>query len=270
MKSKTNSIGALKTTKTISIMKKFMFFTLSSLFVCTFNSCEKILEKSQKEEDKDVISKISDPVFKVYINEQMWKLDLNYDGKLSPDEAEGLTVIDIQYYQIASLAGIEYFPNLTHLYCNNNKLTSIDMSKNTALIWLDCNNNRLTSLNVSKNTALKYLRCDDNQLTSLDISKNTDLTDLWCSGNQLASLDISRNTALDVLHCDDNQLTSLDISKNRDLIGLSSWSDNPGDGVSRFPVKAWFDNNSVPYNTVWKYDWTWNGKTITPYYYTND
>ncbi|MBQ7009237.1 MAG: leucine-rich repeat domain-containing protein, partial [Ruminococcus sp.] len=43
--------------------------------------------------------------------------------------------------------------------------------------------NQLTSLDVSKNTALTYLDCDDNQLTSLDVSKNTALEELYCYNN---------------------------------------------------------------------------------------
>ena len=38
-------------------------------------------------------------------------------------------------------------------------LTSLDVSKNTALTYLDCSHNDLTSLDVSKNTALTYLDC---------------------------------------------------------------------------------------------------------------
>ncbi len=57
------------------------------------------------------------------------------------------------------------------------------MSNNTALIKLDCDNNQLTSLDVSNNTALTKLYCSDNQLTSLDVSNNTALTYLDCQNN---------------------------------------------------------------------------------------
>ncbi len=78
------------------------------------------------------------------------------------------------------------------------------MSKNTALTYLDCDENQLTSLDVSGNTALTDLDCDDNQLTSLDVSKNTALTYLDCDDNQLTSLDVSKNTALEELYCYNN------------------------------------------------------------------
>ena len=152
---------------------------------------------------------------------------------------------------------------LTMLVCDSNQLTSLDVSANTALTVLDCSSNSLTSLDVSANTALTELWCGYNQLTSLDVSANTALTTLWCYYNQLESLDVSANTALMVLECDDNQLTSLDVSANTALTFLEC-EDNPGDGVSTFPVTAWFDNDTKPDNLeIYQEQWTYGGKTIT-------
>ena len=152
---------------------------------------------------------------------------------------------------------------LTVLDCSSNSLTSLDVSANTALTELWCGYNQLTSLDVSANTALTELWCGYNQLTSLDVSANTALTTLWCYYNQLESLDVSANTALMVLECDDNQLTSLDVSANTALTFLEC-EDNPGDGVSTFPVTAWFDNDTKPDNLeIYQEQWTYGGKTIT-------
>lgn len=116
----------------------------------------------------------------------------------------------------SSFDGIAYFA-ITSLSCNHNKLTSLDLSKNTTLTQLNCEANQLASLDVSKNIALTELNCNINQLTSLDLSKNTALAHLYCGGNQLSSLDLSKNTALTELLCIDNQFTSLDVSKNTNL-----------------------------------------------------
>ena len=116
----------------------------------------------------------------------------------------------------SSFDGIAYFA-ITSLSCNHNKLTSLDLSKNTTLTQLNCEVNQLASLDVSKNIALTELNCNINQLTSLDLSKNTALAHLYCGGNQLSSLDLSKNTALTELLCIDNQFTSLDVSKNTNL-----------------------------------------------------
>ena len=61
---------------------------------------------------------------------------------------------------------------------------------------MNCDENQLTSLDLSKNTFLDRFWCKENQLTSLDVSKNTDLAYLDCSKNQLTSLDLSNNPKL--------------------------------------------------------------------------
>ena len=124
------------------------------------------------------------------------------------------------YEQLTSL-DVSKCTALTYLDCGNNELTSLDITKNTALTYLDCRNNELTSLDVTKNTALTYLNCSSHQLTSLDVTKNTALTYLDCRDNQLTSLDITKNTALTSLDCAENQLTSLDVTKNTALTYLS-------------------------------------------------
>jgi Leucine-rich repeat (LRR) protein len=99
--------------------------------------------------------------------------------------------------------------NIIRLECSGlrNQLSSLDVSKNAELTYLDCHFNQLTSLDVSKNTALTYLACYFNQLKSLDVSKNTALTNLNCGSNKLTDLDVSSNTALTTLNCAGNRLT---------------------------------------------------------------
>ena len=165
----------------------------------------------------DVCAKIVDPAFKSFC---ITNFDTNKDGVVSKIEAQSVTTIDVSYEDIQSLKGIELFPNITTLYCIENSLTSLDVSKNTELKELYCSKNRLTSLDISNNTALEDLSCDSNQLTSLDVSKNAAITRLNCSGNNLTSLDLSKNSALKWLNCGGNPLNSLDVSKNRYLSTL--------------------------------------------------
>ena len=78
--------------------------------------------------------------------------------------------------------------DLTYLTCQNNNLTSLDVSGLTALTSLICYTNNLTSLDASGLTALTSLNCQYNNLTSLDVSGLTALTDLQCYSNNLTSL----------------------------------------------------------------------------------
>ena len=110
--------------------------------------------------------------------------------------------------------------DVTFLDCIGNQLTTLDVSKNTALEKLFCSKNQLTTLDVSKKTVLKSLGCSENQLTALDVSKNTALKFLYCNNNQLTALDVSKNTALTELYCYNNQLKALDVSRNTALTGL--------------------------------------------------
>ena len=132
---------------------------------------------------------------------------------------ENVTHLFCDYLQLTSL-DVSKNTALTHLQCNNNKLTELDVSKNTALYMLTCSSNQLTELDVSNNTAIEYLLCEHIPLTELDVSKNTALKYFVCSFNQLTSLDVSKNTALNTLYCDGNQLTELDVSKNTELKAL--------------------------------------------------
>ena len=152
---------------------------------------------------------------------------------------------------------------LTELDCDYNQLTALDVSRNTALTELGCSTNQLTALDVSPHTELKYLSCSSNPLKTLDVSRNTKLINLYCISNELTSLDVSQNTTLTELWCYGNQLTELDISRNTALTGLWCFN-NPGDGVSSFPVTAWFDNETVPAGlNVHSSSWWYDGKTIT-------
>ena len=108
--------------------------------------------------------------------------------------------------------------NIVHLLCVENRLSSLDVSKNTALTDLNCRSNQLTSLDVSNIIALTHLNCYNNKLTNLDVSQNTALKSLFCSSNQLARVEVC-NT-LTKLNCDSNQLTNIDVSKNIVLIEL--------------------------------------------------
>ena len=144
-----------------------------------------------------------DDNFRKYIKENF---DKNNDDIV--DNIENIKTIDVNRCQIYSLKGIEYF-GAWYLKCHGNKLTSLDVSKNTALHSLNCSYNQLTSLDVSKNTALHSLNCSYNQLTSLDVSKNTALRNLYCYDNKLTSLDVSKNMALDTLAIDCNIITDI-------------------------------------------------------------
>jgi hypothetical protein len=163
------------------------------------------------------------------------------DKQVLSSKINNLTFLEVSGSNIEDLTGIQDFLALQDLYCFNNKITSLDVSKNIYLRNLFCFTNLITSLDVSKNIYLEKLSiynnklidlnvsncnrliqlwCDVNKLTNLDISGNIALENLSCAVNQLTSLDVSKNFYLNFLNCSDNQITSIDVSKNFSLEGL--------------------------------------------------
>lgn len=83
-----------------------------------------------------------DPLFRSYVQENF---DTNKDGVLSKPEADAVTKIEVDKdydapdsEKISSLKGIEYFSKLIKLSCYYNQLTTLDVSKNTELKYLEC------------------------------------------------------------------------------------------------------------------------------------
>ncbi|QKJ61913.1 T9SS type A sorting domain-containing protein [Flavobacterium sp. M31R6] len=154
------------------------------------------------------------------------------DGKVLTNSINKLTSLNISSSTISDLTGIQDFVALKILHCDNNKLTSLDVSKNVTLTELYCYSNKLTSLDVSKNVALTVLICRANSIPTLDITKNIQLQSLdialYAYGTmgggptgKFTSIDLSQNTGLTSFICDNNPITTLDLSKNLALTYLS-------------------------------------------------
>ena len=136
------------------------------------------------------------------------------DGQVLTANIDTIQYLNIYYQSISDLTGIENFTALSELQCQNNQLTSLDVTQNTALTLLVCNNNQLTSLDVTQNSALTWLDCGSNQLTSMDVTQNIALRSFYCGFNQLTSLNVTQNTDLLILDYRFNQLTSIDVTQN--------------------------------------------------------
>lgn len=162
--------------------------------------------------------------------------DLDSSGTLSESEIAAVKSLNFVLYadEILDLKGIEYFTaieqlyagdlgiekadfsallNLQKLYVQGNNLTSLDVSKNTALTDLVCSvNENLSSLTLSP--SVTKLICNGCALSVLDLSMCTNLTQLNCAYNKLSSLNLSANTQLSDLTCCYNNIAALDLSAN--------------------------------------------------------
>ena len=222
------------------------------------NNSEQGEEEKQIASDKSVAIdpattyiEFKDSLFRAYCIENF---DENGDGQLSYLEASKVESIDVAFHgsfsdpKINSLAGIEHFANLKRLYCDNNDLGSIDLSKNINIEEAKLNNCRLTEVNVKGLIKLKSLNLRDNNsleridigdcvaleslncgycnLSEIELSKNIALKELLLFGNKLQKIDITKNVELVDFSCSMNQLQVIDLSKNTALRELSCY-DNP-------------------------------------------
>ncbi|MEM6685104.1 MAG: T9SS type A sorting domain-containing protein [Bacteroidota bacterium] len=113
-----------------------------------------------------------------------------------------------------------YYP-LYILDSNPNQLTSLDISQNSNLWYLNCSGNLITNLDTSAvGTSLTHVYCNNNPLNTLDVSQNTSLQILACDATNISSLDLSSISSLRTVSCSDNALTTLDISQNPNLVRL--------------------------------------------------
>ena len=115
---------------------------------------------------------------------------------------------------------VKILGDLTSFYCNNNGITSIDIS-HSKLVNLFCPYNSITELNTNGNNNLSTLNCENNQLTALDVSTNSELTYLNCNYNKISTLNLPQNNKLSLLACAYNNLKELNVSNFNELVDLS-------------------------------------------------
>ena len=188
-------------------------------------------------------SAFPDPVLRKILSGSGYDEDGN--GTLDVKEITHLRNLHCEGMGVKSLKGIEYFTDLQGLWCRDNQLdsldiskntdlrglwcsgnnlTSIDLSKNKELVWIYCYDCKLTALDVSANPKMAYIECNTNPITELDLTHNPELEHLMCGTCKLKKLDVSKNPKLAHLDCFANQLTRLDLSNNPKLKRLDIWN----------------------------------------------
>jgi Leucine-rich repeat (LRR) protein len=152
------------------------------------------------------------------------KIDTNNNNEIEVSEA--LAIYDLYIYnsEISDLTGITFFTNLTSLNCNQNQISSLDLTGLSNLTLLNCSSNQISSLDLTGLSNLSILYCYLSQISSLDLTGLSNLTYLNCSENQISSLDLTGLRNLNGLDCYSNQISSLDLTglSNLSTVGCSS------------------------------------------------
>ena len=129
-----------------------------------------------------------DGAFRTYI-----KANLDKDGNGTLSKAElSVEGMDCQEQGIQNLTGLSYFESLQFLWCGENELTGLDLSRNKNIMFLWCEGNDLKSLDVTMLPELAVLDCRENGMTELKLGPGVFLEQLYTHGNMLETLDVSR------------------------------------------------------------------------------
>jgi hypothetical protein len=146
-------------------------------------------------------------------------IDTNSDGEIQYVEAYQIIFLSLGISDdIVNMQGIEAFTNLEQLYCNNNAITSLDVSMLTSLNYLNCENNQISTISLPN--GLTGLSCSDNLISNLDLAPLTSLTTLYAHHNLLTSLDLSNIPGIWIVNAGYNNLTNFTLSDKNDLASL--------------------------------------------------
>lgn len=157
-------------------------------------------------------------------NFRSYMLSLYPQGYLTSSDINSLTSLNVANKGIVNMKGIELLTGLKELRCWGNSFSTLDLSSNTKLTYLDCAPNlSLTSLNVRYCPDLENLICYSTSIQSLNLAYNSKLKSVSCyntklvslsliNKNQLASINVKNTPTLESLDCYNNVLTTLDVT----------------------------------------------------------
>ena len=164
----------------------------------------------------DVYLDIPDAHFETILVEHRIDSDGLVNQTMLRSDAENVSRLDLnlssQFGEISDLTGIEGFVNITYLSAVGQQIEDIDLSANTQLDTIFLTSNYLTSIDLSNNPHLIFVDLMVNEFSNgsaiTGLSNATNLKDLDLSWNYLEEFEI-HNESLEVLHMSHNDLVSI-------------------------------------------------------------
>lgn len=189
-------------------------FPFLALVLILLSSCT---DDEQSPGLKSIYLDIPDSHFETILIEQGIDSDGTINQTMLRADAEKVSRLDLNldshFGEISDLTGLEGFVNVTFLSAVGQQLEKVDLSSNAKLDTLYLTNNYLTSIDLSNNPNLVFVDLQVNELSSessiTGLSNVTNLKDLDLSWNYLEEFSI-HNESLEVLHMTNNELVSLD------------------------------------------------------------
>lgn len=222
--------------------------TPPSVSICCLNRSPilKTIDCPDVENEKLINKKISeifpDQEFAKFVDEYIFckkdkqKFDPNYKlKKFDVYLIEHIDALDLNLHKnrTENLAGIEYFINLSALFCSKRVLYNINLSKNTKLEILDLSESTIPNsfLDLSENLNLKSLNCRKCKIKEIRLPKAKNIERIDLSSNSLfGKLDLSLFKNLQMVNLTSNNLTGLAIANENIITELNiSKNENFGD-----------------------------------------
>ncbi|WP_196888129.1 hypothetical protein [Aureivirga sp. CE67] len=152
----------------------------------------------------------------VNFQKKLKEININVEnGMIDNESVKSITKLSLAGSEIKSLQGIEAFVNVKVVYCHDNQLTELDLSKNPNITFIDAHNNQISKTNFSNNVKLSQLGISNNKLTSLDLSKLTGLTKLFVNNNELTDLNLEKNKKLTDVYAFYNDLKTVEANNGK-------------------------------------------------------
>lgn len=149
------------------------------------------------------ITYIPDPLFEQELITQNIDSDGIVNGQILTSDALAITSLTLYYVgsstgqYINDLTGLEDFTNLESFVINGTMVEELNVSTLVNLKYLDCVDNMLTSIDVSNNVLLEYLDITSggdvepmNIFTEIDLSNNPSIHTLKASGGGVSKINL--------------------------------------------------------------------------------
>ena len=121
-----------------------------------------------------------------------WDSDGQVNGQVLTADISNRTQLNCSSLAITDLTGIQDFTGLTKLYCQQNSLSSLDVTNLTSLTLLSCRDNAIAGmLDLTNNTALTEVLIQNNSIEgTIDLSAASGLIKFIAYGNKLTFVNI--------------------------------------------------------------------------------
>ena len=150
-------------------------------------------------------------------------------------------------YALPDLKPLKGMKSLAALYCNGNRIETLEPLRGIPIVTINCSGNSLTSLEPLRGMPLSVLHCGDNRIESVEPVSRAPLKMFSLQNNRIDSLDSLQGMPLAALICGNNPLTN-----------ISTFLNNPPDDF-RFDTDTLATQELEWARMVWSRDFRFAG-----------